>query len=137
MSLFGYISFRELWLSLLLLMSVSALVGQGFTGKIPDSSESPLERAKRAREELMLRMQDEANGVGLETLEEKIARLKRELAAAEAALAERDSLEPELAHDEIDSGALVVISSDNSEGSGFIAEMRGRTFLITNIHPMK
>jgi len=117
-----------------LLLSVSMVVGQGFTGKIPDSSESPLERAKRAREELMLRMQDEANGVGLETLEEKIARLKRELAAAEAALAERDSLEPELAHGEIDAGALVVISSDDSEGSGFIAEMRGRTFLVTNIH---
>ena len=129
-----FIWLRSLQLSVLLLLGCATALGQGFTGKIPDTSESPLERAKRAREELALRMQDEANGVGLETLEEKIARLKRELAAAEAALAERDSIEPMPIASEIDSGALVVISSDQSEGSGFIAEMRGRTFLITNIH---
>lgn len=134
MSFLGYPYSRSLRLSLFFLLAVTTVIGQGFTGTIPDAGESPLERAKRAREELMLRMQDEANGVGLETLEEKVARLKRELAAAEAELAARDSAEPEWAHHTIDSGALVVISADDSEGSGFIAEMRGRTFLITNIH---
>ncbi|CAA6678792.1 MULTISPECIES: serine protease [unclassified Lentimonas] len=129
-----FISFRSLQLSALLLLSGVTVLGQGFTAKIPDTSESPLERAKRAREELALRLQDEANGVGLETLEEKVARLKRELAAAEAELAARDAIEPMPTASEIESGALVVISSDQSEGSGFIAEMRGRTFLITNIH---
>ena len=134
MSFFGFISSRSLQMSLLLLLSVTMVSGQGFTGKIPDTSESPLERAKRAREELSLRMMEEASGVGLETLEEKIERLKRELAAAEAELQARGSAEPRESPGEVDSGALVIISSDHSEGSGFIAEMRGRTFLITNIH---
>ncbi len=130
-----FISFRSLRLATLLLLSVVAVFGQGFTGKIPDANESPLERAKRARQELMLRMQEEVDEVKAnEPLEAKIARLKRELAAAEAELAVRDTAPPTPVDGEIDSGALVVISSDHSEGSGFIAEMRGRTFLISNIH---
>ena len=130
-----FISFRSLRLATLLLLSVVAVFGQGFTGKIPDANESPLERAKRARQELMLRMQEEVDEVKAnEPLEAKIARLKRELAAAEAELAVRDTAPSTPVDGEIDSGALVVISSDHSEGSGFIAEMRGRTFLISNIH---
>ncbi|MFQ3224448.1 MAG: hypothetical protein ACI8Z5_000697 [Lentimonas sp.] len=108
--------------------------GQGFSGRIPGATESPLERAKRARQELMLRMQKEVSQASPETLEEQVVRLQRELATAEAELAASDSGTPAPVHGEIASGALVVISSDQSEGSGFIAEMRGRTFLITNIH---
>jgi hypothetical protein len=114
----------------LLLLSVASAMGQGVVG-IEDLKESPLERAKRAREELALRMEQEAQN---ETLEARIARLKRELAEAEALLAERDEPEPRPVASEISTAALVVISSEKSEGSGFIAEMKGRTFLVTNIH---
>jgi hypothetical protein len=124
------ISYRSLQLCALLLLSVVSAVGQGLLD-ISDTNESPLERAKRAREELALRMQEEAQ---YETLETRIARLKRELATAEAELAARDTPAPKPVAAGISTAALVVISSEESEGSGFISEMRGRTFLITNIH---
>lgn len=124
------ISYRSWQLCALLLLSVVSVVGQGILD-ISDTNESPLERAKRAREELALRMQEEAQH---ETLETRIVRLKRELSEAEAELAERDAPAPKRVASKISTAALVVISSEQSEGSGFIAEMRGRTFLITNIH---
>ena len=130
-----FISFRSLQLAALLLLGGATAFGQGFTGKIPDASETPLERAKRAREELALRMQDEANGVGLETLEEKVERLTRELTAAEAALAEQLEVAKQAAAVKVASGALVVVSEGGtSQGAGFITEMRERTFFVTNIH---
>lgn len=74
-----------------------------------------------------------------ETLEERVERLKAELAAAEDELAaqrdaERDESQFDGAVVDIPIGALVVISSDASEGSGFVAKMRDRYFLVTNIH---
>ncbi len=131
-----FIRYRSWQLSALLLLSVASAVGQGFVGNTPDANESPLERAKRARQELMQRMQAEVakSNAGEESLEGRIVRLKRELAQAEVELANRNEIVPALAEAGISSGALVVISSEQSEGSGFIAEMRGRTFLITNIH---
>jgi hypothetical protein len=112
------------------MLSAAFTHGQGVVGSV-DLNESPLERAKRAREELTLRLEQEAE---YETLEDRIIRLKRELAEAQAALADRDAPVLESAAVEVSTDALVVISSGKSEGSGFIAEMKGRTFLITNIH---
>ncbi len=130
------IFFRFGQLSALLLHSVVFACGQGFVGDVPDANESPLERAKRARQELLQRMQNEVDRprAGEESLEARIVRLKRELVEAEAELAKRDEAMPVVVDTQISSGALVVISSEQSEGSGFVAEMRGRTFLITNIH---
>lgn len=128
--------FRISQLTALLLLSVVVACGQGFVGNLPDTNESPLERAKRARQELMQRMQEEVDRSHSEeeSLEGRIVRLKRELAQAESELAKRNESAPVPVNTEIASGALVVISSDRSEGSGFIAKMRGRTFLMTNIH---
>jgi hypothetical protein len=130
------ISYRSFQLCALLLLSAASAVGQGFVGNAPDSNESPVERAKRARQELMQRMQEEVDQskAGPESLEGRIVRLKRELAAAETELANRSGSQPAPVDVEISTAALVVISSETSEGSGFVAEMKGRTFLITNIH---
>tara|TARA_B110000093_G_scaffold32562_1_gene33258 strand:- start:1291 stop:2532 length:1242 start_codon:yes stop_codon:yes gene_type:complete len=131
-----FLRFRLCQLCALLLLSFAATLGQGFVENIPDTNQSPLERAKRARQELMQRMQeeDERSSAGAESLDGRITRLKRELAAAEVELAKRTEPVPAAAEVEIASGALVVISSEQSEGSGFIGKVRGRTFLITNIH---
>jgi hypothetical protein len=124
-------------MAVLLLLGVLTAGGQGFQGYTPQSNETPLQRAERARQKLMQRLQEggEQSQNGGESLQERIARLKRELAEAEAQLANQGK-EPfrEASAAAVSSGALVVISSEQSEGSGFIAEMRGRTFLITNIH---
>ena len=127
---------RPWQLCALLLLSIVSALGQGFVGNVPDTNESPLERAKRARQELMQRMQAEVDqsNIVAESLEGRIIRLKRELAAAEVELAKRNEAAPATVAAEISSAALVVISSEQSAGSGFIAEIRGRTFLITNIH---
>lgn len=89
-----------------------------------------------------------------ETLEQRVARLRHELAQAEHALAaqrmqmgqpsvevaEQESVvsfEPnpeEPANSGIPLGALVVIQGEDGAGSGFLAEMKGRNFLVTNIH---
>ena len=127
---------RPWQLCALLLLSFASALGQGFVEHAPDTNESPLERAKRARQELMLQMQQELNqsNAVAESLEARIIRLKRELVAAEVELAKRNEAVPAAVEVEISSAALVVISSEQSEGSGFIAKIRGRTFLITNIH---
>lgn len=117
-------------LSAFLLLSIANVWGQGVLD-ITDTNESPLERAKRAREELALRMQEDRIP---ETLEARIIRLKDELAAAEAELAERDRARLKSTTVEVSAGALVSFMDEKSIGTGFIAEMRGRTFLITNIH---
>ena len=81
--------FRFGQLSALLLLSVVFACGQGFVADVPDANESPLERAKRARQELLQRMQNEVDRprAGEESLEARIVRLKRELVEAEAELA--------------------------------------------------
>ncbi|MGB0414006.1 MAG: trypsin-like peptidase domain-containing protein [Coraliomargarita sp.] len=86
----------------------------------------------------------------IETLEQRVARLRHELAQAEHALAaqrmqfqhagvapdgkpkEEAVVEPKTR--KIPTGALVVIRGAGGAGSGFIAELKGRTFLVTNIH---
>lgn len=73
-----------------------------------------------------------------ESLEDKIKRLRQELAEAEQALAaskENDTLtasDPAIL--EMPIGALVVVEGSNSSGSGFMATIKGRTFFVTNIH---
>lgn len=120
----------------LLLLSVASALGQGFLENMPRANQSPMERAKQARQELMQRMQevDKESSAGTESLEGRIIRLKRELAAAEVEWAKRNERVPTAVEVKIASAALVVISSEQSEGSGFIAKIRGRTFLISNIH---
>jgi len=81
----------------------------------------------------------ETGGGEAEELEARVARLKRELADAEQALAElrkpseiggeADSMSAAAA-----SGALVIVSSPDAEGTGFIGRLKGKTFFITNIH---
>jgi len=69
-----------------------------------------------------------------ESIEERIARIQSELEAAKAEMEEKVIKGESVEEIEIPMGALVVISSKQSNGSGFIGEMRGKTFLITNIH---
>jgi len=84
-----------------------------------------------------------------ETLEERVERLRKELADAESALAEQQtksataeneatvSEAPELpatSGPEIPMGALVVVSGEGGAASGFAASIKGRTFFVTNIH---
>lgn len=82
-----------------------------------------------------------------ETLEQRVMRLRHELAEAEHALAAQrmqqgnteastpvEEEAPESIASAIPTGALVVVSGSQSSGSGFIAELKGRSFLVTNIH---
>jgi hypothetical protein len=77
-----------------------------------------------------------------ETAEERIERLKQELAAAQAqAKAEAEdaagsgSGESEANVVDIPTGALVIVEgAEGGGGSGFIAELRDRLFFVTNIH---
>lgn len=75
-----------------------------------------------------------------ETAEERLARLKIELLEAQIAALEAGKevdLEAPVASSEnieIPTGALVIIKTDNGGGSGFVAEIKGRKFLVTNIH---
>lgn len=79
-----------------------------------------------------------------ESLEQRVIRLKKELAEAELALAESKEVKEEVEQIQrppaqktlIPSGALVVIEGENGSGSGFIANMKGRPFLVSNIHVM-
>ena len=101
----------------------------------PIESVDEFDRKKDEKKEEDLE-DDEHSEKNEETIEERITRIRDELAAAEATLAEQakvteTEVEPEM---EIPMGALVVISSNQSGGSGFIGEMRNKTFLITNIH---
>lgn len=88
----------------------------------------------------------QVQGTQGETAEERIDRLKRELMEAEAAAAESEAavVTSEAAEDraprssssvEIPVGALVIVKgAEGGGGSGFIAEMKGRMFFVTNIH---
>jgi hypothetical protein len=86
-----------------------------------------------------------AAGQGMveETAEERIERLKRELAEAEVAAAEEAAQAAsgegvdgsESATVDIPMGALVIVEgAEGGGGSGFIAEIRERLFFVTNIH---
>lgn len=81
----------------------------------------------------------QAQGVPEESAEERIARLRRELVQAEAAAAASE--EPEnksgsaASRAGIPVGALVIVEGPGGGGgSGFIAELKGRMFFVTNIH---
>jgi len=82
-----------------------------------------------------------AQGVIEETAEERIERLKQELAKAQAA-AEKETAaamtedsSAEEVTDRIPTGTLVIVSgAEGGGGSGFIAELKGRLFFVTNIH---
>ncbi|TVP79637.1 MAG: hypothetical protein EA353_05740 [Puniceicoccaceae bacterium] len=86
-----------------------------------------------------------AAGLGAaESLEERVERLRHELVAAERELAAANEASvEELAPVEaaelaqalnVPIDALVIVASDQGQGSGFLAEIRGRRFLVTNIH---
>lgn len=89
-----------------------------------------------------------AEEIAPETLEERVIRLKKELAEAELALAQSKEVETEVVKEveeveqpqaqktTIPTGALVVIEGEYGSGSGFIANMKGRPFLVSNIHVM-
>lgn len=67
-----------------------------------------------------------------ETAKERIARLKRELIEAESAAGAGGS--SKTSKSEIPVGALIIVKVDGGGGSGFVAEMKGRKFFVTNIH---
>lgn len=80
-----------------------------------------------------------------ETPEERIARLQKELLQAQEEVGQRPESAQSTTHDtkrdtnrgktEIPVGALVIVEGPNGGGgSGFIAEIKGRTFFVTNIH---
>ncbi len=85
-----------------------------------------------------------------ESLEQRVARLRHELAQAEHALAAQRMQHRQLGESShtnppiveqtkpkakgIATGALVVVKGAGSSGSGFIADIKGRNFLVTNIH---
>jgi hypothetical protein len=73
-----------------------------------------------------------------ETAEQRIERLKSELLHAEAALVGASVVEAagvaNVAKAEIPVGALIIVKTEGGGGSGFIAELKGRTFFVTNIH---
>lgn len=70
-----------------------------------------------------------------ESPEERIARLKLELEIAQSAagyVEGTDHVAPE--KEEVPTNALVIIETEDGGGSGFIAKIKGRSFLVTNIH---
>jgi len=81
-----------------------------------------------------------------ETIEQRVERLRKELAQAEEALkqskaknGETDDPKEAVAEakgegGEMPTGALVVITGEHGSGSGFLATIKGRTFIVTNIH---
>lgn len=80
-------------------------------------------------------------GMVQESPQDRIERLKRELAEAEAAAeakvtkATRAPVEAEADSLHIPTGALVIVEgAEGGGGSGFIAEIRERMFFVTNIH---
>ncbi len=82
------------------------------------------------------------SGGASESLEERVDRLRLELAEAEEALAvsleSREADAPtnpkaiEAFSADLDS--LVIVAGDAGRGSGFLAEIRGRRFFVTNTH---
>jgi S1-C subfamily serine protease len=82
-----------------------------------------------------------AQGMIEETAEERIERLRSELAEAEAAAKAKAEVATEEAPAEegitvdIPTGALVIVEgAEGGGGSGFIAKLRDRLFFVTNIH---
>lgn len=70
-----------------------------------------------------------------ETPEERIARLKLELEMAQSAAGYVEGTDHVAAAvEEVPTNALVIIETENGGGSGFIAKMKGLSFLVTNIH---
>lgn len=71
-----------------------------------------------------------------ETPEERIARLQQELLEAQKESAQdKASDQSAPGRSEIPVGALVIVEGpDGGGGSGFIAEIKGRTFFVSNIH---
>ncbi len=126
--MFGNHSLRVL--SWGLCLAVSGLAGQGvvtpFVEQPPAPSGAPAGAGDSELEHAALKA--------------RIEYLKEQLAAAEAELAAREGSPEEEAPSAgvealgVPTGALVVVSSDESEGSGFIGRIKGRTFFITNIH---
>lgn len=105
-------------------------------------TETLRERMERERSERQEQHVQRNRPEQAETAEGRVARLRRELEAAERAAeraAEARAVQARQQMDSFDSveiptGALVVVSSSRSEGSGFIARIRERTFFVTNIH---
>ena len=82
---------------------------------------------------------DSEKSLAQRLLEERIEELKEELEKAESELArlvghEQPNRKGVTYVSREDSGALVVVRSDNSSGSGFIARLKDKTFFVTNIH---
>ena len=100
----------------------------------PEEDADLVKAAGETTEERIFRLKYE-----IAQLKHKIFQLEFELSNAESELKNQYSNGlpvidvPEVAP-KIPHGALVIISSEQSGGSGFIAEMRGKVFLITNIH---
>lgn len=81
-----------------------------------------------------------------ESLEQRVERLRIELAEAEKELkasqlnsdtsipAEAGIPVAEVSNSEMLTGSLVVITGDNGSGSGFLAQIKGRVFMVTNVH---
>lgn len=69
-----------------------------------------------------------------ETPEEQIARLKLELELAEAAAGYVEGSDHVAVVEEVPTNALVIVETEDGGGSGFIAKIKERSFLVTNIH---
>jgi S1-C subfamily serine protease len=132
---------RALLLSLCLFgLGLVTLDGQQHLRSL-SNDESPLEMEQPENgepEEILEPFQPPSS---TETPEERVERLRQELKAAElAAQIAQEAREAEETRElkatelVVPTGALVVVSSGSSEGSGFIAEIRGRIFFVTNIH---
>jgi len=129
--------FRTLKFLLVWFALANLAFGQGVLNPFSGSDAEPDAASEEEKEALEKEREDSR-------LERRIAFLKEELEEAEAELARiagdasKASSDDEAMKgpDDVDvpAGALVVVSSDESEGSGFIGRMRGRTFFITNIH---
>lgn len=76
-----------------------------------------------------------ALSVSAETPEERIARLKLELELAQAAAGYVEGSDHVAeVKEEVPTNALVIIETENGGGSGFIAKIKKRSFLVSNIH---
>lgn len=69
-----------------------------------------------------------------ETPEERIERLRIELEEAQAAAGNVDVDSDAKGGNKVPKNALVIIQTEGGGGSGFIAKIKGRNFLVTNIH---
>ncbi|GEM_PF-585687 len=110
-----------------LLVYASPVVGQGVL-PVPDYQEDPFSVPHSTE--------------SVESLQDKVDRLRAELMQAEEELslatgsigAAQQKETVSSAYNDIPTGALVVISGAGGSGSGFMASIKGREFLVTNIH---